>query len=343
MTVGIVGANGQVGTELAFLFRAAGTEAVPVVRTPLAAATFDHYGFDYRIADVADDPSPPVGDLDAVVVAAFAPYISRAEYQASEARRDNRRIVEHVVGAAAADATVVYFSTVAAFGRAVGRSPLWWYVREKRRLERAFLRACGRRDVDGYALRLGHVLGVNQDVSDDLEDRLCDPPEVVVRADPSSPSNVVHTVTVRRAIRHCLDEPIDPGRYTLVNAPQWTWRDVVDYYAAPGTTVRYGDPRDGASGGSLSSRLVSRLVDAVPLTARELLTVTRFLPDGLARRAFWENKRRNRPSDVRAFKRRFDYHRREFDYDPVPGPFLPEFRVSGATIAEEEGPVPKVL
>ena len=37
----------------------------------------------------------------------------------------------------------------------------------------------------------------------------------------------------------CLDHEYIPGIYSLVNNPQWTWKDVIDYYKKPETIIEY--------------------------------------------------------------------------------------------------------
>ena len=43
-------------------------------------------------------------------------------------------------------------------------------------------------------------------------------------------SNVVHTVTIKDSIICCMKKDVKPQMYSVVNQPQWTWKDVFDYY-----------------------------------------------------------------------------------------------------------------
>ena len=63
--------------------------------------------------------------------------------------------------------------------------------------------------------------------------------KVIVRVSPEKISNIVHTVTIKDAIIKCLDPNSQPGIYSLVNNPQWTWKNVIDYYKKPETTIEY--------------------------------------------------------------------------------------------------------
>ena len=37
----------------------------------------------------------------------------------------------------------------------------------------------------------------------------------------------------------CLENQYLPGIYSLVNSPQWTWKNVIDYYKKPETIIEY--------------------------------------------------------------------------------------------------------
>lgn len=347
MKVGIVGANGQVGTGLSFLLADAGADVVPIVRSALAAATFDRYGFEYRIADVTDaDEASVCSDLDVTVMAAFASYRSRDELRVKQARRDNERLVRNAVRSTAPDATVLYLSTVAAFGDEIGTNEWWWYGREKRRLERVFAAELEATETTGYAFRLGHVFGPNQGIARDVHEELGRNHSVRVRADADAPSNAVHVPTIGAAIRQCVQTPVETGTYTVVNEPQWTWGDVIDYYAPDDGSVSVGfaPTSDGASRwGSHLSRYAFAVLRRLPYGTAELLPYVRYLPDRVGRQFYRNLQRRNRVRELQRFRRRNDYWRREFDYEPAPGPSIPGVELPRPEIAEAERAIESVL
>lgn len=160
MKIEIVGANSQVGTELCFRLNASDVKAVPITRNELGAATFSYHGFEYRVGDLADqtDAKALLGDLDVVVIAAFARYVSRGDLQSKEVRRTNESLVKNAVKHASEGACVIYFSSIAAFGSDVRDTNWWWYTREKRHLETVFQKT-NVAATDKYAFRLGHVFG----------------------------------------------------------------------------------------------------------------------------------------------------------------------------------------
>ena len=63
--------------------------------------------------------------------------------------------------------------------------------------------------------------------------------KVIIQVSPEKKSNIVHTVTIKDAIMKCLDHEYIPGIYSLVNNPQWTWKDVIDYYKSKWTGKKY--------------------------------------------------------------------------------------------------------
>ena len=76
---------------------------------------------------------------------------------------------------------------------------------------------------------MSQVFGENQPRTRYFRDSLSKD-KVIVNVSPEKISNIVHTVTVKDAIMKCLDKKSIPGIYSLVNNPQWTWKDVFEYY-----------------------------------------------------------------------------------------------------------------
>ena len=61
----------------------------------------------------------------------------------------------------------------------------------------------------------------------------------MVQVSPEKKSNIVHTVTIKDAILRCAKSDIKPGLYSVVNNPQWTWKDVFEYYKNKETKIDY--------------------------------------------------------------------------------------------------------
>jgi hypothetical protein len=58
-------------------------------------------------------------------------------------------------------------------------------------------------------------------------------------------SNVVHTVTIADAVRRCTFDSISPGLYSLVNVPQWSWKEVFEHYNTSGTELIFEEAKRG--------------------------------------------------------------------------------------------------
>lgn len=329
MKIAVVGANNQVGTELCFRLESEGVTVVPVTRNQLGAATFGYHGFDYRVGDLADpaDASQVLEDIDVVVIAAFARYNSRNDFQPKQARETNEALIENAVRHARRGATVIYFSSVAAFGDEIRDTDWWWYTREKRHLEQVLADASG--TVDGrYAFRLGHVFGENQNVTDQLRDELESDQEVHVDAVPDQASNIVHTTTIADAILTAARDRPDSGTYTVTNEPNWTWEDVMTFYAPSDTTITFhGEPATGSRSpfrklASTAGRATVYVLRSLPIEKDKLMSVSVYLPREVSE-WIWNNKKSHSyTTDISEFKQENMVSMGMFDYDSAPGPYL---------------------
>lgn len=337
MKVGIIGANGQVGTELTFLFRSRGIEVIPIVRNAVAGSMFKHYGFGYRLADITDpvDARRALSDLDIVVIAAFASPITRGDYKPKHARSTNEAIIKNSIQYASNAAKLVYFSSVAAFGQQMGISEHWWYVREKRHLEKIFSESCDLNDMNGYVYRIGLVLGQNIDRTQDIETTLSDSIRVDIEAAATVNSNTVHTVTIAESVLHCVDDDMTSGTYTIVNQPQWTWERVFDYYDKGNTDIRFIGKQ---SSHPLYAQLLAKLSSYATNRQTELMSTSYYLPDIFNHYTFNKYMQRNIGGEISDYESRFKFHRREFDYQEAPGPSPQNIKQTNVLLNEYEYP-----
>jgi hypothetical protein len=79
----------------------------------------------------------------------------------------------------------------------------------------------------GYTLRLGHVCGPLQNITDKIRKVIASGEAALPETDTAS--NTVYTVTIVDAIESILAGKERPGTYDLTNHPQWTWRQVYDF------------------------------------------------------------------------------------------------------------------
>jgi dTDP-4-dehydrorhamnose reductase len=325
MKIGFVGANSQVATELCLLLaNRDDATVVPIVRNRLGSHLLRHHDLDCRIADITDPEEAPetLADLDIVVVAAFAWQYSHEGFQAQGARKANEALVQNAVDYSSSDARIIYFSSQAAFGDKIG-APQYsdWslYTREKRNAEKLLKKRCESTGKPGYAFRLGFVHGVNQARTTELRETVLEHAHIHLSVDPEKPSNVVYTVTLLDAILECGRENLEPGRYSIVNEPQWTWKDVCEYYKPDNVTLHFHPPNGG--GGSLGIAL-SRVWKLIESHERALRTLTVYIPDAVNEFLFHKYLQEQRGGELSELQNRTIVERPAFRFNPIPGPYI---------------------
>jgi dTDP-4-dehydrorhamnose reductase len=319
-TIAVVGANGQVGTELCILLRERGFDVRPIVRNRIAASTFDQHGFDYQIGSVtnADDAQRLLESADTVVIAAFVPWFFGKNPR--PARKTNKQIIKNVVKYAPADANQIYFSTLVAFGSEIGLNDWHWYGREKKRIESEFEKYCDNYNSSGYVLRLGHVYGPTQDHTRELISELSGRDFVRLPIASEKPSNIISTVTLSHIVEDCAIDEVTPGRYSAVNIPQWSWSDVIEHYV-PSVNVRY-EPEIAVdhSDKSLVKRTIGELMAPLREYKELLITPLHLVPDRISYYLNTVRNSREIQDSMNQYEQRITYQHRHFKYEPVPGP-----------------------
>lgn len=229
-TIGILGANSQVGTEVCLhLSTMEGVNVVPICRTSPAAAFLRRCGLECRIGDLSTPESARtlLEGCDTVVE------LSRPAGEVSQILTSIRKLVSHAIEAAPGKARYVFVSSIMAFGfeqnsgsRTTPFLSRIIYGRTKRYGERVARRLGRRAGREVYVLRLGDVHGELQNVSRIARTRLRDEKTLV----PAGPSYVVFAHTVAHALKNIADGKETPGRYTLVAEPALSWKELHKYY-----------------------------------------------------------------------------------------------------------------
>ncbi|WP_256488705.1 NAD-dependent epimerase/dehydratase family protein [Halohasta salina] len=336
-SIAIIGANGQVGMELSILLREAGYTVYPVIRNKISAAMFESHGFNCRVGEITDQEAAPrlLADVDAVIVAAFAPWFRGPKPR--PARQINEAIVRNSITYAPAHATVVYFSSIVAFGSDIGLSDLHWYGRTKRHLESIVKNECRGTDHEWYNLRLGLIYGPNQEFTNHFVDELQERQRVYLPVRPDRQTNVAHTVTLAETISQCVQQEPDPGTYGVVNQPQWTWSDLVEYYL-PETNVQYRPELATDETNAVVPQFKSLLGNVLPAvdTYREiLLSLLLYLPDWASTYVLHAHTDSETAAAIGEYQDRVAYEHRHLSYDPVPEPHI-EVPAAEELIAREE-------
>jgi nucleoside-diphosphate-sugar epimerase len=231
-TVAILGANGQVGSEIClFLNRTRGVTVVPICRSRLAGSFLSRCGLQCRYGSVTDSEEASRLLAGCDLVADF----TMARGLSSEMRATIRGIVTACLRHSQPDARFVYASSEMAYGmRHQSGSPFRHhllsrtvYGTSKRFGERLALRTGKAAGREVYALRLGQVHGELQNVSANLRASFRDETAYV----PDALSDTVFAFTIAEALANIASGKEQPGLYTLVSTPQWSWSEVHEYYA----------------------------------------------------------------------------------------------------------------
>lgn len=228
----MLGANGQVGSELCLLLaNLGGIELVPVCRTRSGSAFLRWQGIACRHGRPADPADAPrlLADCDLILNLALA------GGNPAQIRLTEDRLIRHSFEFSRPGATIVYFSTQSVYGDpSPGRTVRWRnpYGRAKRVSETKVLACASRFGKRAYILRLGHVCGELQGISLDIRRDLARGQATLPAQD--VPSNTVLTASIVDAVREVLKGGVAPGTYDLMNTPQWTWTQVFEYEARRG-------------------------------------------------------------------------------------------------------------
>jgi dTDP-4-dehydrorhamnose reductase len=240
-TIGIIGASGQVGTEVClFLKTYPAVRVIAIVRAPVSGSILRRCGIEVRVGTfaAAEESARLVGDCDVVVdfsvistgevvqiCAHYAKNITAAlQYSRSRAR-------------------YVFISTINVFGMGddFNRAKNYWiphsvYAYTKRYAERQALRVGKLQCKEVFIFRLGHVHGLLQRISQHTAELVGGP--YTQFEYPDTPSYTIFCYTIAEAIVSVGAGKEAPGIYTLVSEPAWSWKEVLQYYAPPGRHLK---------------------------------------------------------------------------------------------------------
>jgi nucleoside-diphosphate-sugar epimerase len=227
--VAVIGANGQVGAELCLLLAARpDIDLVPVCRNRSGSAFLRWQGIRCRHGRVGDPLDAPrlLADCDIIVNS------SLASGTPAQIRRVEDAIVRNMFAHSNAGAAIIHFSTQSVYGDARDRRWIRWrnpYGRVKLATERRVRSESRRRRKPAYILRLGHVCGMLQEISNSIRTEIRAASVLLPSRDCSS--NTVYTAAIAGAIDQIIRKAARAGTYDLMNTPRWSWREVYEYEA----------------------------------------------------------------------------------------------------------------
>ena len=229
MRIGILGANGQVGAEVCLLLsQQAGIDVVPICRSRLGSAFLRFSGVACRHGDPTDPEQSALlyGDCD--VVADFSLASLVPDYHV--AKQTHNRLIRNVAQYASQSTKMVYFSTQSVYGDAHVHQRIVFrdiYGHEKYRCEKVVRRYATQFGRKAYVFRLGHVCGELQSITRNIRKSIAS--EAIPVPDLGRASNTVHVATITEAILKVASDQAEPGTFDLMNVPQWSWKDVLQF------------------------------------------------------------------------------------------------------------------
>ncbi len=259
--IAIVGANGQVGTEL--VLRMAGIpelELVPIVRNRSGSAFLRSYGVDCRHGVITDHAQARelLSGCDTVLNLAHAnSYIAKR-------RAVNTSVQVAINIAAPAQSKIVFASTQMVYAPELPVRIPGTYGAEKLLLEKKAARHARRLEKDFFVLRFGHVLGELQAISRKIVEEIESGPVPMVNGGVRA-SNTTFVASLADALVRITDHRVEGRTYDLITSPQWSWEQVYAFHAdqidRPLTIVSTPGPT------SIGSRVIADLVGFATETA----------------------------------------------------------------------------
>lgn len=263
MRIVFLGANGQVASEVVMMLAGvAGVDVRSVVRSRGGSAFLRYHG----IPVVHGDISKSEGALHLLSEAQLIAIFALAKGTPVESLARNNAIIRNTFTASPPNATIVFASSLAVHGQydnegREGRRTKSYYGKLKLKNEAlvsALARQTGRK---AYILRLGHVAGEFQNLTDAIRKQIAS--GKVVMIDPERASNVTHTdMIVEALLAIASGRAGPPGLYDLLDLPQWTWREVYEHEARmlhlPLKIMKLPQPRSSSLRSALTN-LASRL------------------------------------------------------------------------------------
>lgn len=328
MNIAIVGANGQVGTELCFILKERGHYVRPIIRNKLAQSFLKHHGFDCHIQDITDeeDAIKAFKGIDIIIISTYVIDVAGPSHRS---RKINNKIIYNCLKYSSTHTAIIYFSSIRALSWKVDPitsrfKPRPPYDKDKKSGERVLLKNCSRYKKKGFALRLGHVVGLNQAKTKKFRNQLVGKKHVYFQVDPDKPSNVLHCVTLADGIIKLIKFNLPSGIFSIVNSPQWTWKELFDYYNSFNTNIYYTQVIQNKQTKSFNRGMIIFLSTLFRLRKNTFMSFRAHFPEKLD--SYLINKK-----NVEAFNNiinEFESNSRvivlsEFSYKPIPRPFIP--------------------
>ena len=232
-TIGIIGANGQVGTEVClFLNNWEDVRIIAVCRTKLGSAVLRAMGIECRHGSMKDVDVAKDILSDCDLVADFSLPKGAAEDIKSVYRTNITNTLENMP----LQSKYVFISSLMAFGMKGSTEvfknhwvPKTVYAATKRYGENLSFQLGKKRNIDVFVLRLGEVHGLLQTCSKSWRTFFeNDYPTIIV---PNKESYAVFSYTIAEALVNIAKGKEKPDIYSLGSNPDWSYEELFTYLA----------------------------------------------------------------------------------------------------------------
>lgn len=236
----VIGANGQVGSEVCLLLRMMpDVEVVPVCRNEIGSAFLRRCGFPVMHAQPTDTEAMQKVLAGADLVADF----TLPTGSASEVRAVMSKVIPSLAAAAPPGVPYVYLSSITAFGVPDFHQELRFYRFSrnmygacKRFGEKLLFASAKKNRRPGYVLRVGVVHGELQAVTRKTMQMVRTAGDRVVHL-PDAESYTVFAFSIAEALVNIAKGLEQPGLYTMLSNPGWSWKDLHEWYCQRAGTV----------------------------------------------------------------------------------------------------------
>ena len=232
--IGILGASSQVGSSVAlFLKDIPGIHVTCFIRSSYSAIFFELFGIEHQLLhkDKDDRFREQIGAMD--VILDFG-YPTGQIHEILQRGKDTVRVV---MGCMKKGSAYFYMSSIMAYGMPENgkwirhyRLPRTSYAYIKRSIETFTSREGRRQGIRVYNFRLSQVHGFLQSVNGSFRKKLTESPIAMIDGKPDDPVNIIFIHPLCEAIVQCAEGVYPPGLYTLVANPQWTLKQLYQYY-----------------------------------------------------------------------------------------------------------------
>lgn len=223
--IAIIGANGQVGSEISLFLRLLpNVEVVPISRSIHGSSLLRRCGFECRHGSF-DSPEAArdlIGDCDMVLDFALP------TGSVSQMRATIDQIIDSAMRGSDRLRDYVYMSTMSVY-RLEPSQPLYRrYGAIKHYAEKSVARLGRLHKKRVHVLRLAQVHGEIQAITRKIRAEIR-PGEVSV---PDGPSNTVFVFSIAEVVDLIRRDRVPPAIYTLTSSPAWSWEEIHRFYAA---------------------------------------------------------------------------------------------------------------